>query len=235
MVQRYARTYSSEQAVAGHQLFSPVGQLDISVVSDLPLFVDPFLLFNSKKKPYQQLHAEIIKYLLFLRDKADTGIDPGLLASWYRFKEVKQNWLGFTVLGNEGHALGAKFASALHGSLGSILKDFGTEKVTRGSHLEKLCLIQGGVGRDSISDFTTNLIKNYLLEYAQRFAKAHLDPKYCRNFSVPRTVFNYATESWETRTFYLPSTGRDFVLLTPRKTTRTQVPDRSWFPARSTD
>ena len=31
------------------------GALDISVVSDLPLFVDPFLLFNSENAEYQAL------------------------------------------------------------------------------------------------------------------------------------------------------------------------------------
>jgi hypothetical protein len=54
------------------------GALDISVVSDLPLFVDPFLLFNSDKPKYQALHNEILKYLIFLRDlAADRWSGPG--------------------------------------------------------------------------------------------------------------------------------------------------------------
>ena len=76
------------------------GAFDISVVSDLPLFIDPFLLFNSENPEYQALHEEIIEYLLFLRDKATDDLDPGLIANWYRFKEVRQNWLGFTLFGN---------------------------------------------------------------------------------------------------------------------------------------
>ena len=146
------------------------GAFDISVVSDLPLFIDPFLLFNSKKPEYQELHEGIITYLTFLRDKADGQLDPALIDSWYRFKEVKQSWLGFTVLGNAGSGLGKTFATALHASLGSILRSFGAEQITQGSHLEKLALIKEGVGRDNISDFTTNLIKSYLLEYTQEFA-----------------------------------------------------------------
>ncbi len=191
------------------------GAFDISVVSDLPLFIDPFLLFNSKKKSYQRLHADMIRYLLFLKGKAAEDLAPGLIADWYQFKEVKQNWLGFTLLGNGGHALGPKFAGALHQSLGSIFSDFGEEPLTKGSHLEKLCLIRGGVGRDSISDFTTNLIKQFLLEYTQRFARRYINPSHCFDFSVARTSFNYVTESWEARTFYLPAHGNDFVLLTP--------------------
>ncbi len=207
--------YFSDYFGISSQVVEDYGAFDISVVSDLPLFIDPFLLFNSQKSEYKQLHQEVIKYLVFLRDKAGTELDEGLIGALYRFKEVKQNWLGFTVLGNGGHALGADFAAALHTSLGSILKSFGTEQVTRGSHLEKLCLIRGGVGRDNISDFTTNLIKHYLLEYTQTFAKAHLKPEECHDFPVLRARFNYDTESWETLHFYLPKVRDDFVLLTP--------------------
>ncbi|OJV27872.1 MAG: hypothetical protein BGO26_16460 [Actinobacteria bacterium 69-20] len=191
------------------------GAFDISLVSDLPLFVDPFLLFNSEKHEYRDLHDKIIRYLVFLRDHANPDLDPGLIKSWYMFQEVKQNWLGFTVLGNSGSGLGKDFARALHDSLGSILKGFGAESITKGAHLEKLALIKEGVGRDSISDFTTNLIKGYLLEYTQAFAQTHLSPDQRSSFSVPRAVFNYETESWESRQYDLPELRNDYVLLTP--------------------
>lgn len=207
--------YFSQHFGVQRDVLDSYGAFDISIVSDLPLFVDPFLLFNSRKSEYQELHQGIIKYLFFLRDKAHANLDPGLLAAWYRFKEVKQNWLGFTLLGNGGHALGPQFAVALNDSLGSILTDFGNEKITRGTHLEKLCLIRGGVGRDSISDFTTNLVKHFLLEYTQRFARDHLESSQCRDVAVTRALFNYETESWETRSYYLPFLNKDFVLLTP--------------------
>jgi hypothetical protein len=90
-------------------------------VSDLPLFIDPFLLFNSDKPEYRELHDNIIKYLRFLRDKSVGGrVNRGLLANWYVFKEVKQNWLGFTVMGNGGSGLGMDFATALHGNLNRL-------------------------------------------------------------------------------------------------------------------
>ena len=162
------------------------GAFDISIVSDLPLFIDPFLLFNSEKDEYQQLHAQILRYLVFLRDKAAAELDPGLIKNLYSFKEVKQNWLGFTVLGNGGSGLGQDFAVALHSSLGTILANFGNENITQDSHLEKLCLIRGGVGRDNISDFTTNLIKHYLCEYTEVFARTYMDPERCREVQIGR-------------------------------------------------
>lgn len=139
----------------------------------LPLFIDPFLLFNSCNLDYQRLHDEIIRYLRFLRDQSTPGSsDPGLLSAWYQFGEVKQAWLGFSQQGNCGTGLGADFARALHENLATIFTNFGEEKVIRGSHLEKVCLVSEGVSRDNISHFTTNLIKRYLLEYTQTFARS---------------------------------------------------------------
>jgi hypothetical protein len=159
----------------------------------------------------------MIDYLRFLRDKAsDPNLSDGLLKAWYRFPEVKQNWFGFSVDGNRGSGLGRDFASALHTNLHRIFKDFGEENVTHGSHLEKLCLIGDGVGKDNISDFTTNLILGYLLEYTEAFAARHISEGLRRTFTVDKVRFNYDTETWERADFDLPQFRNDFVLLTPR-------------------
>ena len=193
------------------------GAFNISLVSDLPLFIDPFLLFNSTKRRYRKLHDQIIDYLAFLRDKSvmhDTHSE-GLLKAWYHFPEVRQTWLGFTRTGNSGSGLGRKFALALHSNLHKIFTNFGNERITRASHLEKLCLIQDGVGRDNISDFTANLIRNFLLEYTQTFAVRHISAEQRRVVSVPKVTFNYDTEVWEPKSFDLPHYAGEYVLLTP--------------------
>ena len=82
------------------------GAFNVSLINDLPLFIDPFLLFNSGKPEYQQLHKDILRYMIFLRDKATSGeISPDLIKSWFMFPEVKQNWLGFSLHGNGGSGL----------------------------------------------------------------------------------------------------------------------------------
>jgi hypothetical protein len=193
------------------------GAFNISLLADLPLFVDPFLLFNSKRRKYRNLHEQMIKYLRFLRDKSATGDLPaGLLQAWYRFPEVEQNWLGFSKESNRGHGLGGAFADALHSNLAQIFGSFGDEQITRGSHLEKLCLIREGVGRDNISDFTNNLILAFLLEYTQAFATRFIAPQLRRCCPVRKVRFNYETESWEGAIFDLPYYKTDYVLLTPK-------------------
>lgn len=193
------------------------GAFNVSLITDLPLFIDPFLLFNSRKQIYQDLHEEIIRYLRFLRDKStDQQIDSGLLASWYYFREIKQTWLGFSQAGNKGRGLGHGFAEALNSNLRELFSDFGNERITKGSHLEKLCLIKERVGRDTISDFTTNLIKGFLLEYTQTFAQKYIDKSLRDTVAVRRVIFNYTTESWEPKTFELPFIEGDYVILTPK-------------------
>lgn len=128
------------------------GAFNVSLINDLPLFIDPFLLFNSDKAEYQSLHESMIRYLRFLRDKAIVGATtPALIQAWYTFPELKQTWLGFSQVGNAGRGLGPDFAFSLHKNLHTVFSSFGDEEVTQGSHIEKLTLIKDGVGQDKIS------------------------------------------------------------------------------------
>ena len=210
-------TYFSDRFAVDPAALEKYGAFNVSIITDLPLFIDPFLLFNSRKAKYKELHELIVEYLIFLRDKAQLGpIDEGLLRAWYCFPEVEQNWLGFSQSGNAGHGLGIDFARALHQSLHTLFADLGTERITKGTHLEKVCLIRDGVGRDNISDFVTNLIKGYLCSYTQEFALSHIDAASLRAIPISGTGFNYDTETWETATYTLPWSEGDFVLLTPK-------------------
>lgn len=89
-----------------HKSVVDYGAFNVSVVADLPLFVDPFLLFNNPKDEYQTLHQDILKYLRFLLEKSRTpNLPAGLVGSWFTFPEVKQNWLGYSKTGNRAEVL----------------------------------------------------------------------------------------------------------------------------------
>ena len=97
------------------QVLEDYGAFNVSLINDLPLFIDPFLLFDSEKSEYNALHDGIIQYVKFLRDvSVDTTINKGMIDHWFRFPEVSQNWLGFSRTGNKGSGLGNNFASTLH-------------------------------------------------------------------------------------------------------------------------
>jgi hypothetical protein len=210
-------TFFSDRFGIDPSVLDEYGALDVSLLIDLPLFIDPFLLFNSKRPEYQRLHDELIRYLVFLRDKSKGGhVSEGLLRAWYCFPEVKQTWLGFSLEGNEGSGLGIDFARALHTNLHKLFPEFGQEKITKASHIEKVCLIREGVGRDNISDFVTNLIKDYLCTYTETFAAKFLKPEQTRSVTIPGATFNYETESWESKQYRLPWIDNDYVILSPK-------------------
>lgn len=193
------------------------GAFNISLISDMPLFIDPFLLFSSSKPEYQALHKQILTYLSFLKERAEERIeDRALIKSWYSFPEMKQNWLGYSQIGNSGRGLGRYFAQNMHSLMPIAFKDLGKETLTDSTHLEKVGLFNQGVGRDNISDFTTNIILDYLLKYTETFAKKNIAPELCSVFNVKKACFDYQFQRWLPRRYYLPNYDGDFVVLTPK-------------------
>ena len=227
---RYFSTYFN----VSKETINSYGAYDINLIMDTPLFIDPFLLFNSNKKKYQQLHQEIVKYLVFLKDQARQKFNESdlkkHLQAFYVFPEVKECWLGFCKNGNEGAGLNLDFATTLYNGLNTIIKNVGEELISQDSHLEKVCLIGRHVDIDKISDFAANLIKGYLLEYTQEFAEKYLDKKCCKSILVDKAKFNYLTRTFAPETYYLPiykANGREeYVLLTPIDILRN---DKTWI------
>lgn len=211
------KVYFSDVFNVSEEVIEEYGAFNISLINDLPLFVDPFLLFGNGKEEYLQLHNGILDYLIFLKEKAESGVMmEEEIKLWYVFSEVKQNWFGYSKTGNKGSGLGMKFGHEFSSSVPIVFADLGEEMVTETSHLEKAALFEEGVGRDSISDFTTNLIKDFLLSYTEGFAKEHVDPSLLKRVMVDRVYFDYVLESWMPKEFLLPYYSDDFVILTPK-------------------
>lgn len=60
------RIYFSDFFEIPESAIEEYGAFNISLIADLPLFIDPFLLFNSEESEHQRLHADIIEYMRFL-------------------------------------------------------------------------------------------------------------------------------------------------------------------------
>lgn len=83
--------YFSDVFGVAPEILDQYGAFNIALVNDLPLFIDPFLLFDSQGEKYRTLHDEIIKYLVFLRDRAQADeLTEGAISQWVLFREVKQ-------------------------------------------------------------------------------------------------------------------------------------------------
>jgi len=207
-------------------LLKAYGAIDISLVCDIPLFVDPMLIFNSDKLEYQTLHEEIIRYFHFLYKKAQQGLNPRDINAWFNFSEVPNNWLGYSLNGNKGLALGRKYAEFLYKNIDFAVN---THNVSRDQHIEKVMLLYEGSGKDKISDLTVNLIKRFLCEYTESFAEKHIMSHMCKLLPVEKAYFNYETESFVSKEYLLPYVynGKgevEYVLLTPHDILREGEP-----------
>ena len=209
------KIYFSDYFEVKHSKIESYGALDISLLSDNPAFVDPFLIFYSKNKDYQKLHQFIVNYLIFLKKQSD---EKNFSHLFYAFPEVNEVWLGFSKSGNKGLGLGPHFAKELNENLVCIFKG-SKNKITKSTHIEKLCIIGERVGADKVSDFTLNLIKHYLVKYTEKFATENLDSKYVLKFRVSKLYFDFEKNNWIDGEAILPISPHnksDFVLLTPK-------------------
>lgn len=218
--------FFSEKFNVSSELIEAYGAVDISLICDVPLFVDPMLIFNSNKPEYKALHEEIIKFFHFLYKKAEKGLTKKEIGAWFNFKEVPNNWLGYSLEGNKGLALGQKYAEFLYNNIAFAIN---TNGLTQSGHIEKIMLLYEGSGKDKISDLTVNLIKGYLCEYTEKFAMEYIDSKCLKRLPVEKAYFNYETESFVSKEYMLPyiynEKGKiEYVLLTPYDILREDEP-----------
>ena len=81
--------FFSERFQISSELLKEYGAVDISLVCDIPLFIDPMLIFNSEKEIYKNLHKSIIRYFHFLYTKAEQAANctDGSLIAIFCFSE----------------------------------------------------------------------------------------------------------------------------------------------------
>lgn len=218
--------FFTEKFQVSSEILKSYGAVDFSLICDVPLFVDPMLIFNSDNERYTELHNNIIHYFYFLYTKATQGLTPKEIDAWFNFSEVPNNWLGYSLCGNKGLALGKKYANFLYDNIAFAID---THSISKSTHIEKVMLLYEGSGKDKISDLTVNLIKGFLCEYTETFALKHIKKEFLEKFPVDKAYFNYDTESFISKEFTLPyiyneDNKKEYVLLTPYDILREDEP-----------
>lgn len=104
--------YFSDIFNVDESIIEEYGAMNISLLNDIPLFIDPFLLYASEKQEYKLLHEKILDYLAFLRDKASGEISLEKLKDGIHFlklnkigldiaKQAMEAWGWEKILGNQ--------------------------------------------------------------------------------------------------------------------------------------
>ncbi len=201
-------------------IISGVSQYEVDFVIprlgvDVPVGIDPFLLFKSRDPDLRSLHDILIRTFelglqLIRKRKLEDARD--LL----RFPEVAEIGLGYTRKGKKGSGLGGFLSDLIIDTL-----DQSPAMLERGvRHIEELQLISTGIGPDRVSDMTASLIKSFLISYTQ---------KQCELWKIPLKggtpiahVFDPQKYIWEDGYFDLPISSFDStpMLFVPRRIVR---------------
>lgn len=127
---------------------------------DIPLYVDPFLLWKSPSQMDNGLHDSIIQsfnHLGYLVNKGKCRDAVDLLIS---LSECDAVGLG-TSKTRKGSRIGDKVANDIL----SLFENIPQLKTAGFSHIEEIQLLVGQVAKDRISDIACNLISSFLIDY----------------------------------------------------------------------
>jgi hypothetical protein len=203
--------------------FPELRQLEVDFViprlaGDLPLCIDPFLLYKSRDQELRNLHVAIVSHFA----EGVRALAKGNEEEAKRildFPEAAEIGFGYGATDKRGSGLGSLLTNLLINSL--RLSPAIMERGIR--HVEEMQLISPGIGPDRVGDIASNILKEYLIEYTQRQCAIHGLPT---RQNVPVGHIYDATERiWRDGYYDLPINQNDGgpMLLVPRRIVR-QLP-----------
>ena len=145
---------------------------DVQVNGDTLLFLDPFAISQRPDRLSQTCNDTIITYFQHLVTEIKNGRIDQAFELLRHLREPNETRLGFSRKKPQGAGIGNMQA---HELLGALQK---STAVKTGSinTLEECELMVEGIGRDKISDLTTNVIRGHLAEYAKEQCALHNIP-----------------------------------------------------------
>jgi hypothetical protein len=182
---------------------------------DLPLGIDPFLLFKSRDPEFKRLHGVLLSAFNAGIDAIRRGTENESRRV-FDFPEVDSIGFGYSRDSKRGSGVGTYLAGliieTLVGSPG--LQERGVK------HVEEMQLVSAGIDPDRISDITANILKRFLIDYTQRQCAVW---RISVKSGVPvNHIYNPESHSWEDSYEDLPvSPINGFpILLVPRRIVR---------------
>jgi hypothetical protein len=149
---------------------------------DLPLYIDPFLLWKSDRSDYQEQHAVLLGFIEHVRRHVVAGRIAKARTLLAGVTEPVEIGLGYAAGSKRGSALGSGTISAIT----EIILQIPQLEATGLDHMEMLALLVPGVAEDRISDLAASVLKGWLADFTV---------KRCEYFGVPTA--KYRIMSWD--------------------------------------
>jgi hypothetical protein len=204
-------------------VFPQLRQLEVDfviprVIGDLPLCIDPFLLYKSRDPELRSLHASIVEHFAEGVSAIAKG-DDSSARYVLDFPEASEIGFGYGTNDKRGSGLGKILTNLLIGSL--KMSPAFLERGIR--HVEEMQLISPGIGPDRIGDIAANILKEYLIRYTQRQCEVHNLP--VQSLVPVIHVYDPKEKHWRDGYFDLPVNPEDgrAIVFVPRRIVR-QLP-----------
>lgn len=187
--------------------------VDVYINRDVPLFIDPTALRHAGGEWANRCVSSVQTFFQAVIDEIRAGNRTAAMALMRELSEDNSTHLGFSSR-SKGSGVGDGLAAEFYRQL----KSSAAVKTGLVTDLEDTALLVEGVGRDRISDVTTNLIRRQLIEYTQAAAGYYGIPLR-KNIAAP-PFWDGATKSWRQATFELPIAGQSPLVLVPKEIVR---------------
>jgi hypothetical protein len=146
-----------------HGILLAQAQIDFAVPfldEDIPLYVDPFLLWRSPSQQDQALHTSLINSFNRLGYLAKNKRQNDALDLLVRLSECDEVGLGQSRT-RKGLRIGEKKAAEILSLFTSVPQDANNGFV----HFEEIQFFIEGISKDRISDFACSFLKSFLIDY----------------------------------------------------------------------
>jgi hypothetical protein len=130
------------------------------IEEDIPLYVDPFLLWRSPSQQDQALHTAIVASINHFGRLSQRGKQSEAAETLVRLSECAEVGLG-QAANKQGRRISRSIADDIL-SLFSTVPQIAQDGL---HHLEELQLLVDRVSRDRISDFSCSFLKSWLIDY----------------------------------------------------------------------
>lgn len=182
---------------------------DVELTTDNLLFVDPFAISQRLDPLSQTCDSTLRSFFQLIVDAIRAGRADDAQNLLSQLSEPNETRLGFSTDRPRGAGIGR--AQALQ--LFAALRDSTAVQTGFLRSLEECELMIEGVGRDKVSDLTTNVIRGHLAAYTLDQCALHGVP--VQQVALP-PVFDPGSLRWESRYMDLPVVNDQPVLLVPK-------------------
>jgi hypothetical protein len=202
------------------RLLKGVDQFDVDFViprleADLPIGIDPFLLYKSRDPLFREMHKAVLRVF----GEGLRAVHGGQLSEARRlldFPEPAEIGMGYAKGTKRGSGIGDHLAGLIIDTLqgAPALQERGIK------HIEEFQLLSVGIGADRISDIAADILKATLIDYTQR---------QCELWSIPLAsgvpvehVLDLDALEWSDGHYDLPTSPVDGspIILVPRRIVR---------------